>query len=80
MLTPKRYKVTITKNNLNVRNGAGYDKAIVKTATPGTYDCKEIKDGWAKIGKNEWVCTDFVTLEEIVPEIKTMKKENEIDE
>lgn len=79
MLT-SRYKVTITRNNLNVRNGAGFDKAVVKTATPGTYDCREVKDNWAKIGRNEWVCTDFVTLEEVVPEVKPVEKEIAEDE
>ena len=57
--------VIIKRDNLNVRSGAGFDKPVVKTATPGTYKALDIKDNFAKIARNEWVCLDYVTLEEI---------------
>lgn len=83
MITQTKYNVIIKRDNLNVRNGASYNNAIVRVAQPGTYECKELKDGWAKIGRNEWVCTEFVTLEEIKPEVKEIKgskKEITLDE
>lgn len=57
--------VIITRDNLNVRSGAGFDKPVIKTAIPGTYKALDIKSNFAKIGRNEWVCLDYVTLEDV---------------
>ena len=58
-------KAKIVISNLNVRKSAGITAPIVKTAIPGVYNVLDKKDGWVKIGRNEWVMEKYVTLEDV---------------
>lgn len=55
----KKYKVTATI--LNVRAGAGKESKVVKRLRKGsTVTVTTISNGWAKIGTNQWVSTDYI--------------------
>jgi GH25 family lysozyme M1 (1,4-beta-N-acetylmuramidase) len=54
-------KKTVTANKLNVRSGASMDSPVVRIIVKGDkVSVEDEKDGWSKIGKNEWVSTKFL--------------------
>ena len=63
--------VSVTNTNLNVRTGAGTDKALVGTLTNGTkvkiYEITTVGGhSWGRIGTSRWVCLDYVVYKDIV--------------
>ena len=56
----EKYIVNV-KTRLNVRSGAGKDNNIVRQLDNGAkVEIIEISDGWARIGKDEWVMLDYL--------------------
>lgn len=56
----KTYTVNV-KTRLNVRTGVGKDNDIIRQLDNGDkIEVLEISDGWARIGKSEWVMLDYL--------------------
>lgn len=63
--TPSQTKPGMVKVNtvLNVRSGAGTSYTIVKQlSNQTTVTIYETKNGWYRIGDNQWVCADYVLI------------------
>ena len=61
---PKEIKIKYVYNcdSLNVRKGAGTKYAVVREITSGTQvNVYETKDGWSRIGVNEWVSSSYLS-------------------
>lgn len=54
-------KKKVIANKLNVRSGAGMNFQAVRVLVKGdTVSVEDEKNGWSKIGKNEWVASKFI--------------------
>ena len=54
-------KKTVTANKLNVRSGASMDSPVVRIIVKGdVVSVQSEENGWAKIGKNEFVSSKFI--------------------
>lgn len=60
---PSEYKVRVTANVLNIRDGAGTNYPVVgKIEDKGVYTIVEEKDGWGKLKSgNGWISLSYTT-------------------
>ena len=71
----EKYKVVVKAQLLNVRDSGSYSGNVIRTTPNGaTHIVLEKKDGWGRIGENEWICLDFVEQVEVIKEQKTEKE------
>lgn len=78
MAVMKLKKAIVNINNLNVRKGPGKEFPVAKTCEAGTFNVFAEQNGFVKIGPNEWVSAEFVTIEEEVKEEPKEEKKAEI--
>lgn len=71
--TTKTMYVNTSSANLNVRSGAGTGYSVVKTLAKGTQvTVYEEKNGWVRIGTNQWVSSQYLSASANTVTTKTM--------